>query len=179
MSTSQNHLSPSYRSALKESLTAAERGAFFSPDRVHRYVLWRRWKKQGALCLFVGLNPSTADEEIDDPTIRRCSNFAAGFGAAGLIVANLFSFRATKPVDLFRAREPVGPQTDAWLLAAVGAARQTIACWGVHGSFRERSKHVAPLLGTPFCFGTTKSGEPRHPLYLHKTTEVIPLPIKR
>ena len=77
---------------------AMERGADISPCGRYRYSLWRKWGP-GATCMFVGLNPSTADETADDPTIRRCMAFARDWGYGALCMANLFAYRATDPAD--------------------------------------------------------------------------------
>jgi hypothetical protein len=173
MSTSKSQGLAFHRQALEDAIRLSLRGAFFSEDRIHRYVLWRRWSDVGPMHLFIGLNPSTADEFSDDPTVRRCVNFAKRFNAGGLMVANLFSFRATKPADLFKTEVPIDSHSDHWLLAAADLAGKTIACWGSMGGFRERSRQVRPLLCEPMCFGTTVSGEPCHPLYLRRTTELV------
>lgn len=150
-------------------------GALFSADRRYRYLLWRTWQESGPLVLFVGLNPSTADELSNDPTIRRCIGFAKSWGARGALVGNLFSFRATKPRDLFAADEPVGEDTDAWLEVGRAVSSTTVACWGAHGSHLGRSQQVRPLLGAVMCLGTTNEGEPRHPLYMRADTPLARL----
>ena len=161
---------------LDDAIAQSDEGAIFSPDRAHRYVLWRRWADHGPTVLFVGLNPSTADERTNDPTIRRCISFASQFGAATLIVSNLFAFRATKPKDLFCAADPVGLEADAWLEVSTNHAKNTVACWGTHGAFLGRASAVLPTLRNPHCFGTTMGGEPKHPLYLRGATKLVPLP---
>jgi hypothetical protein len=179
-STSEMQDSLTAPSQLSRLVRKAPSGAVFSPDRTYRYVLWRTWAEAGPLVLFVGLNPSTADENSNDPTIRRCLGFARQQSARGVIVSNLFAYRATLPRDLFACREPVGPEADAWLQAASDLADRTVACWGAHGAFRGRSHIVLPLLNAPFCLGITKHGEPRHPLYLKGSTELQPIkPPKR
>ena len=86
-----------------------ESGAIFSECKKYRYLLWRKWGKSphSKYVMFVGLNPSTADESIDDPTIRRCICFAKDWGYDGLFMANLFAYRATYPVDMFKFAEPI------------------------------------------------------------------------
>ena len=170
--TSQPQGSPISQARLDGLLQANASGALFSDDRIYRYLLWRTWQQSGPLLLFVGLNPSTADENINDPTIRRCIGFAREHSARGVLVSNLFAFRATKPRDLFAAPEPVGPDTDEWLGAAHRLATHTVACWGVHGKFRGRSNDAIAMLDQLLCLGTTKAGEPRHPLYLKGDTRM-------
>jgi hypothetical protein len=141
-------------------------GAFFSPDRQHRYLLWRTMGKTGSSVLFIGLNPSTADETANDPTIQRCLGYARDWGCSRLLVANLFSFCATKPEDLKRADFPVGPDNDTWLASASQHADLTVVAWGNNGRWRGRQEEIAPLLVNPQCLGITKLGAPRHPLYV-------------
>lgn len=160
---------------LETRLSATCKGAVFSSDRRYRYLLWRVWSGTGGMVLFVGLNPSTADEQTDDPTIRRCKSFAESWGATGFMVANLFAYRATKPRDLYEAITPVGPANDRWLDSTTSFARLTIACWGNHGAFRERASHVLPLLRNPSCLRMTKSGHPSHPLYLPGSCRPVPM----
>lgn len=167
------HLS-SARTAIDLLLRSKSSGALFSPDRAYRYLLWRSWSDAEPLVLFIGLNPSTADENANDPTIRRCIAFAKRIEARGVVVANLFAYRATKPKDLFLASEPIGTENDRWLAAAAGLAHQRVACWGTHGSFRGRAREATRLLGSLQCFGITKSGEPRHPLYLRADVQLHP-----
>ena len=117
--------------------------------------------------LFVMLNPSTADAETDDPTIRRCAGFARRWGFRELAVANLFALRATNPRELWRASDPVGPENDQHLVEMSSRADAVIAAWGAHGVYRNREQHVLRLLnGTVEYLGLTKQGHPRHPLYL-------------
>jgi hypothetical protein len=144
-------------------------GAAF--DGPYRYLLWRRWADAASL-LFVMLNPSTADAERDDPTIRRCIGFARAWGFGAVEVVNLFAWRATYPRELRRARDPIGPDNDRVILEAAARNQAIIAAWGNHGAFGERDRQVAALLA-PFgarCLGArTSGGAPRHPLYVRAT----------
>lgn len=141
------------------------RGAW--ADGRYRYLLWRRWAEADSL-LFVMLNPSTADAERDDPTIRRCIGFARAWGFGGVEVVNLFAWRATLPRQLAAAKDPVGRHNDAAILEAVARSRAVIAAWGVHGALRGRDAQVARLLAATRlrCLGVTRDGAPRHPLYV-------------
>ncbi|MGH8585874.1 MAG: DUF1643 domain-containing protein [Gammaproteobacteria bacterium] len=159
----------SERRDLAGVLASACSGAIFSNSLKHRYVLWRVWGGTSRLALFVGLNPSTADESRDDPTIRRCLGFARHLGYSGMLVANLFAYRATDPEDLFRVEDPIGADNDVWLDLAGSCACDTIACWGNHGKQHQRGASVVPTLKDPKCFCLTKAGEPSHPLYLPST----------
>lgn len=142
------------------------RSADFSPCRSYRYALRRTWDPARPAVLFVMLNPSTADAERDDPTIRRCVGFAQAWGFGGLVVGNLFAFGATRPADLRAAAEPVGPENDRWLAALAREAGLVVAAWGNDGRHRGRDAAVLRLLGTAHSLGTTRSGAPRHPLRL-------------
>jgi len=148
--------------------------AVLSADRQYRYELWRRWG-DGDYCCFIGLNPSTADEKTDDPTIRRCVGFAKSWGYGALCMLNLFAFRATDPSDMKRAVDPVGADNDATLARRTVGAGVVIAAWGVHGAYRDRAREVITNLSDLYCLGLTKAGHPRHPLYLPKTAEPIPM----
>lgn len=124
------------------------------------------------------LNPSTADANRDDPTLRRCIGFAREWGYGALEVVNLFAYRATRPQDLRRARDPVGTANDRHLLAAVKRAERVVGAWGVHGVFAGREAGVMAMLAQAevrlFCLGRTQGGHPRHVLYLPKHTPLAP-----
>src|SRR3954467_13679199 len=110
--------------------------ANFSPCRTWRYELGRRWDYSRPLAMFIGLNPSTADEIEDDPTIRRCVGFAKSWGAGGLLMANIFGLRSTDPNVLYRVSDPmavIGEDNDRFLLAMSAQAEWVVAAWGVHG----------------------------------------------
>ena len=151
-----------------------ERRTVFSACRTYRYVLWRELNAENPrYALFIGLNPSTADEVADDPTIRRCKDFARRWGYGAVCVANLFAYRATEPATLKAAPTPVGRANDWWLVRMAAQAGVVVAAWGVHGSFAARDQEVMHLLGNLLSYlGLTKDGHPRHPLYLKRT--VVP-----
>lgn len=144
--------------------------ATFSKCKKYRYVLSREWDRKKAKCLFIMLNPSTADEKINDPTIRRCIRFAKDLGFGSLNVVNLFSYRATSPNELKAAQEPIGKYTNKHILQEAKKASTIICAWGNHGSFQERNKAVSELLHKYdlFLLKQSLSGEPAHPLYLKK-----------
>ena len=144
-------------------------GAEFSGDRTYRFRLWRSWGN-GIRLVVIGLNPSTADENKDDPTIRRCIYFARRWGFNGLEMLNLFGFRATDPKAL--KRHHTGALQDKNLAvvgAAIGANASdgVLAAWGNHGyGYTAPIMRMFDLAGLPVaCFGMTKTGMPRHPLY--------------
>ena len=143
-----------------------EKTAVFSSCRTYRYELWRWWDKAKPYALFIGLNPSTADETNDDPTIRRCIGFAASWGYGGLCMMNLFAYRATDPKEMIKYPFPIGPENDRRLMQLSKRAGIVIAAWGEKGTFQGRDQIACAMLKDLKCLGTTKSGQPRHPLYL-------------
>lgn len=143
----------------------------FSPNRQYRYVL-RRYIGLGAgTCLFIMLNPSTADEVEDDPTIRRCKGFAIGYGE--LVVCNLFAFRATNPMQLYQVADPIGPDNDLHISQEATKAARVILAWGNHGLFLGRGDQIRRMLKQQgvhiLHYGNlTQKGQPKHPLYLRR-----------
>jgi len=123
--------------------------------------------------MFIGLNPSTADENNDDPTVRRCIRYAFDWGYGGLCMANIFAFRATDPVEMKRAADPIGPENDKYLIELSEGAGIVVIAWGNHGSFHDRGNQVLKLLDDFFYLGLTKSKQPKHPLYLRKDLKPI------
>jgi hypothetical protein len=151
------------------------RETIFSPCRIYRYALWREWIGGDGYVMFVGLNPSTADEILDDQTIRRCIAFAKAWGYGGLYMTNLFAFRATKPKDMKVVDDPIGPENDLYLMALAEEAGVIVAAWGANGTHRGRDAEVRRLLPTLHCLSLTKDGHPGHPLYLLKTLTPVPM----
>ena len=138
----------------------------------YRYLLTRPPESMLAergTALFIMLNPSTADAEIDDPTIRRCRGFARDWGCNGLTVANLYAFRATDPSELWKQDDPVGPENNEQLYALAKEYGDVVCAWGANAK-TERAQEVVRILegagARLWCLGTTKSGAPRHPLYI-------------
>ena len=142
--------------------------ANFSTCRKYRYSLSRIWDKQKKFVLFIGLNPSTADEEVDDPTIRRCSGYAQKWGYGGFIMVNLFAYRTTLPSNLKKVKYPVGRDNDKYIVKLSEKADITIAAWGNNGNLYRRDKQVMSLVPNLMCLRVNKSGQPAHPLYLNK-----------
>lgn len=147
-----------------------ENDCHFSSDRKHRYTLLHRINPLfgNRLIMWIGLNPSKADEQQLDPTLTRIRSFSEREGYDGFLMTNIFGFRATDPKEMLRAHDPVGPENDAALLAAAQRCGKVVAAWGAHGIHRDRARAVAQLLGRHklWCLGTTKDGHPRHPLYV-------------
>ena len=142
--------------------------ASFSSCRKYRYSLSRIWDKQKKFVLFIGLNPSTADEEVDDPTIRRCSGYAQKWGYGGFIMVNLFAYRTTLPSNLKKVKYPVGRDNDKYIVKLSKKADITVAAWGNNGILYRRDKQVLSLVPNLMCLKVNKSGQPAHPLYLKK-----------
>ena len=149
-------------------------GAIFSQDRTYRYVLWRVWDDQKPYVLFIGLNPSTADENVNDQTIRRCIDYSRRWGYGGFKIVNLFSYRATHPIEMMSAPDPIGPDTDRWIDELKREADITVICWGNEGGFKKRNQEVLDCLGRVYCLKINNSGEPAHPLRLSKELKPIP-----
>jgi hypothetical protein len=124
--------------------------------------------------MFIGLNPSTADESTDDPTLTRCINFAKSWGYGGVCMANLFAFRATDPSDMKAAEDPAGARNNHWLKRLAADSDLIIAAWGNDGSYLQRSKQVREILPGMHCLKLNKSGEPAHPLYQKANLRPIP-----
>lgn len=160
-----------------------DRKTILSPDRQYRYTLWRmspsdlfemsigNWTPY---INFILLNPSTADETNDDPTIRRCVGFAKEWGYGAVCITNLFAYRATEPHAMKSVADPIGPENDRWLVECSKNAEITVAGWGVHGGLHRRNIIVTEMIPTLTCLGTTKDGYPKHPLYLRKDLKPIP-----
>jgi len=144
------------------------KNATFSSFRTYRYSLSRIWDKKKKYVLFIGFNPSTADEEVDDPTIRRCVNYAKEWGYGGFMMVNLFAYRATLPSKLKKVKYPVGSENDKYIVTLSKKADITVAAWGNNGDFYSRDKEVLSLVPSLMCLKINKSGQPAHPLYLKK-----------
>jgi hypothetical protein len=126
--------------------------------------------------MFIGLNPSTADERQDDPTIRHCVAFAKKWGYGALCMANLFAFRATQPKQMMGAVDPVGRDNDRTLRELSAGAGIVIAGWGNLGAHRNRAEEVRALISRLHCLKQNANGAPAHPLYLKADTVPYLLP---
>lgn len=156
-------------------INIVSKDAVLSGDGVFRFKLTRFWNEKPAL-VFIMLNPSKADAEEDDPTVKRCMCFAWDLGFGGIIVHNLFAYRATKVKDLKKFKNPIGPGNDQ-VLEDIDEGYTVCVAWGANGAIAGRDKEVIEMFRKRgmklFCLGTTKKGFPRHPLYLHKATKLI------
>jgi len=159
-----------------------ERTAILSPDGLYRYSLGREWNTQRPSVMFVMLNPSKADVFIDDTTITKCIGFAQRWEFGGLIVVNLYAFRATLPSDLWRSPyDPRGPENDKYISLLASKPARVVCAWGNH-AYRDRADSVTRLLlqtrsgvflpNELYCLGKTNSGAPRHPVRLPYNTQL-------
>lgn len=141
--------------------------AILSEDRIYRYLLERQWGSNGKTVGFICLNPSTADESADDPTVRRCIGFAKKWGGTRLLIGNLFAYRATNPKALLACADPIGPDNESWLNHIAENSDILIAAWGAHGRLSNRSEYVLKRFAGKFsALRLTSKGDPGHPLYL-------------
>lgn len=169
--------------ALPEPQPIRRRTADLSPDGRYRYRLTREWDLDRAPATFVMLNPSTADAERDDPTIRKCVRYAQRWGYGSLVVVNLFAWRATQPENLPVDERgitavAVGPDNDGWLsqaaLDALDSGGPLVGAWGVHATERRVSDVLTlPGMGRLSCLAVTAGGQPGHPLYLKGEAQLV------
>lgn len=144
--------------------------AIYSDCERYRYSLTRTWSEGGTHALFVMLNPSTATERQNDPTVERCERRARALGHGAFTVCNIFAWRETDPYKMRKVSDPVGPGNDQAISAACEQADAIICAWGTHGAHLERGPMVEALMratGRPLHhLGLTKDNHPRHPLYI-------------
>lgn len=153
--------------------------AIISQCEKYRHWLYRSWDESKEVCCFIMLNPSTADANFDDPTIRRCISFSKSWGYGALVVVNLFDYRSTDPKNLKSCDNPLSDMADHFIKQALDNLHLIVPAWGNHGSFLGRSDKIKELIesyDTPekiLCLGFNKSGEPKHPLYVKSDTKLI------
>ena len=144
--------------------------ALYSECLTYRYKLTRRWEESGKGITFIMLNPSTATEVQNDPTVERCERRARALGFGAFCVTNIFAFRETDPYKMRQHHDPIGPENDAQINEACLWADKIVAAWGTHGAHLKRGAMVQANLkqiGEPiFHLGLTKAGHPKHPLYI-------------
>ena len=149
--------------------------AEYSDCEKFRYTLTRIWDEGGTKALFVMLNPSTATEVQNDPTVERCERRARHMGFGAFRVCNIFAYRATDPKDMRAAPDPIGPLNDEAISDAAPWADQIICAWGTHGEHLNRGPAVEELLRQSdlplFHLGLSKAGHPKHPLYISYDTK--------
>lgn len=165
-----------------------KRTAIFSDCEKYRYTLEIVWSDmlhpEPKLMQVIGLNPSTATHEVDDPTIRRCKAFARREGCNRLVMTNLFAWRDTSPEKMKQAAHPIGEaksnhlgpynENNLHLLRVASNAAVIVAAWGNHGTFQKRGLEVAKLISNLKCFRLTGVGEPEHPLYMPANQPLVP-----
>lgn len=160
--------------AVIESSLFGDSSAVFSPCQNYRYRLDRIWDRSLPPLAFGMLNPSTADETANDPTVERCERRARALGFGSLVVWNLFAYRATNPALLKQQFDPVGPENDNFIESILIENKhrdgRVVAGWGVHGQYSERQVEVIRIVRRVeiplYCLGRTNGGQPRHPLYV-------------
>jgi hypothetical protein len=163
------------------------KGALISPCGKYRYWLERMWDP-GPPLVWVMLNPSTADAEKDDPTIRRVRGFTKREGYGAFVVVNVWALRATDPRDLHSRREAYEPENINHVTRIV-MDRDVVVAWGGHVSVSPALQRVKMALWdakSVRCLGLTKgqraaggarvNRQPRHPLMLRKDTPLEPWP---
>ena len=150
--------------------------AIFSPDRRYRYWLEARLSDADGICMFLMLNPSTADEMKSDPTVTRAKGFARSWGYGTLWVCNIFALRATQPAVLRKDPEPVGADNDDYILRSARRSDEVVCAWGNHGEHLDRGAQVMSMLESQASnvrtghLGMTMRNQPKHPLYLRADT---------
>jgi hypothetical protein len=158
-----------------------DKGAYISDCGTYRYTLIRKWDRRASLNI-VMLNPSTADADLEDPTIKRCISFAQNAGYGGIHVFNLFALRSTDPKELPRHIDPVGPENMQWLQVAVASPAPALAAWGANKFAWNQAKlflEIADKYQMQLsCLGINKDGSPKHPLYVPASQPLIPWPAK-
>jgi hypothetical protein len=157
-------------------MTYLESDAVISSCGQYRYMLRRTWNHAQPRVLIVMLNPSTADAKIDDATIRSCVRLCKWRNDGGFEVVNLFAYRATNPKELQSIADPVGPANDEIIEAALLRCDIAICAWGAYPGAIDRGNHIYSLLRqrrpAVFCWGVTKHGMPKHPLYIKSGTAI-------
>jgi hypothetical protein len=159
-------------------------GATISTDGHYRYDLTRRWGEGDTGLTWVMLNPSTADAETDDPTIRRCMGFSKAWGFGGTTVLNLYGYRTSDPKKLLRVDSPGGLENHDIIRRRIGESKLVVAAWGAFADKvaavwgRTSIETLCHRFDVPLrCLGRTQSGAPRHPLYVKAHTVLEPFGI--
>jgi hypothetical protein len=150
------------------------KNAIIDPTGKYRYLLTRTWAEGEPHAVFIMLNPSTANAQDDDPTIRRCIRFAKDWGYGGLKVVNLFALISSDPAKLITEPDAMGGDENNWYIhnTTGGSAGIVVAAWGAFKEAKARSSEVLDFLDGKalYCLGVTKDGCPKHPLYIPALT---------
>ena len=157
------------------------KSAVLSEDKLYRYRLGRSWAPEKGRVCWVMLNPSTADAEKDDATIRRCLGFTEQFGMGELVVVNLFAFRTTFPKELAGVADPVGPENEEFVLHELKSSDLVIVAWGVLK--RPLPSQAETMIGKIqkgasrlWCLQKTKDGHPHHPVRIGMVKDLVAWP---
>jgi hypothetical protein len=157
-----------------------ERYASFSKDRIYRYRLALIWDREKPRINFLMLNPSTADEISNDPTVERCERRARMWGYGAVIITNIFAFRSTNPDGLKKTLDPIGTLNDKWIIQEACESQMVVCAWGNHGFLLNRGTRVKFMLMQqkvkPHFLRLAATGQPCHPLYLPYSLEPQPWP---
>lgn len=156
-----------------KDLFQGESNAVFSEDRKYRYALWRVWDINKPKIMFIGLNPSTASENMDDPTIRRVKGFAKSWGYGGVYMMNLFAIVSSDPKILRTNGVDLLGDNNVWLTTIGGMCRDILFAWGNFKEAEERAKEVCKMFPEAICLGFNKGGTPKHPLYVNADTKQV------
>ena len=143
--------------------------AVVSNNELYRYQLSRIWDSSLPMVMFICLNPSTADHKDDDPTILKCIKYAQNWGYGGLLIGNLFAYRATNPSEMKKVDDPVGPLNNHYLKLMSQQVNQIVCGWGNHGTFLDRDDEVKCMFDKLYALKRNVSGTPSHPLYLKQS----------
>ena len=153
------------------------KGAVFADRKFYRYVLWRIWDDRKQTVTFICLNPSTANEAFDDPTVNKIMGFAARWNGGGIYVVNLFAIISSNPAIIFSVNDAVGPENDRYVREYAAKSAITVAGWGDITPLNGRDVDVIQMVPGLKCLGKTKSGQPKHPLYVKWGTAPVDLGI--
>ena len=154
-----------------------DKGAQISDDLNYRYALWRIWDRNIKPVLFIGLNPSKADAERDDPTITRCIGFARQWEYGGLLMANVFAYRSSDPGLLDQIKDPQGPDNERYMKCLANQAGLVVAAWGNRGHKAFDAAELKKCCSWMRCLRVNKSGAPAHPLYVPNKTSLKLFPL--
>ncbi|MCH7535085.1 MAG: DUF1643 domain-containing protein [Bacteroidetes bacterium] len=152
-----------------------DNGAEFSDCKKYRYALWRIWDESKPFVMFIGLNPSIANENSDDPTIRRVRRFSADWGYGGVYMVNLFAWVTAYPQELNKCDNPLA-DNDKWLEKISNKCDKIIFAWGSFAKAQDRGRQMIKMFPNAHALMINSNGSPRHPLYVK--SDVVPIPIK-
>lgn len=167
---------PERQLTARASRDGCRRKAVFDESKTYRYKLDIEWGPSQPLVV-IGLNPSTADELVNDPTVERCERRARALGYGGLIMLNLFALRATDPKEMLASAAPHGQQNMYWIdREACRQERDILCAWGKHGRYLGQDQHVFSIIAYEklFHLGLNGDGTPKHPLYRPYSQELEP-----